>query len=148
MDFARCDGGGLVSGIRDSDNVRHLVDIDELYPRLEVLVILSDEHGVWCAGEVDGHVLVALLESSTRMPQTAVLHAPWTDGTPESRVPTGHLPRYVGLDVGQPGGENTEKPIERADYEVKEKRIECRYLQVYLQAEKPIPGSAGMCLCG
>ena len=45
------------------NDVSHLVDIDKLYPRLEVfVVILPDELGVRCPAEMRRHTLVALLD--------------------------------------------------------------------------------------
>ena len=51
----------------DKDDVGHLVNIDKLYPRLVVFVILPGERvnlESWskCAGEVDDHALVAVVK--------------------------------------------------------------------------------------
>jgi hypothetical protein len=56
-------GKGLIGEL--GYDVRHLVDVDELDPGLEILVvILPDELGVWRPAEVGRDALVALLDDN------------------------------------------------------------------------------------
>lgn len=84
------------------DDVSHLVDIDELYPGLKVLIIiLPYELGVRCAAEVRRHTLVALLDeyatalhAEMRLVQTEL---PACERLP---VTTARLLGYVKLEPG------------------------------------------------
>ena len=84
------------------DDVGHLVDVDELDPRLEVLVVvLPHELGVRGPAEVRRHALVALLDEDA-----APLHAQVRLVQPELPagqrlpVPAARLLRYVELEPG------------------------------------------------
>ena len=65
------EGEGLIGEL--GYHVRHLVDVYELDPRLEILVVvLPDELGVWGATEVGGDALVALLDENAASLDTEV----------------------------------------------------------------------------